>query len=138
MKSVSLAALAALLLASPAIAAETLSYDVAFHDKLITAKTDALSAGDRIIINDDLLTGGQKVGTAAGACTITDEVNGFAICNVSFVLEKGSLSIQFVNSPPPEKHFAILGGTGAYAGATGSGTLIENGDETGSVVFELN
>ncbi len=138
MKSVAYAALAALLLVAPAGAADTLSYDVVFHDKLISAKTDALSAGDRIIINDDLMTGGVKVGTAAGACTITDEINSFAICNVSFVLERGSLSIQFVNSPPPEKHFAILGGSDAYSGRTGSGTLIENGDGTGSVTFRLD
>jgi hypothetical protein len=138
MKSVTLAAVAALLLGSPASAAETLSYDVVFHDKVITAKTDALSAGDRIIINDDLLIAGTKVGMAAGACTITDEVNGFAICNVSFVLEKGALSIQFVNSPPPEKNFAILGGSDAYAGRTGAGTLIEHGDGTGSVTFRLD
>ncbi|HZY69276.1 MAG TPA: dirigent protein [Devosia sp.] len=132
------AALSLFAVAAPVTAAETLRFDVAFHDQLISARTDALSVGDRVIINDDLLTDGEKVGTAAGLCTITDTAVGLAICNVSFVLPGGSLSVQFVNSPPPEKTFAILGGTGDFAGATGSGTLIENGDETGSVEFVLD
>ena len=129
-------AMLALLSATPALA-ESLAFDVAFNDTLVTVNNDRLVAGDRVIMNDVLLTDGTPVGAAHGVCTITDP-NGFAICNVTFVLGPDSLSAQFVNSPPPEKHFAILGGTGKYASATGMGTLIEHGDETGSLSFELD
>ena len=49
---------------SPAsiLAAEALSYDVVFDDKVIAAGTDTLSTGDRIIINDRLLENGDSDG----------------------------------------------------------------------------
>lgn len=123
-------------LVAPAGAQEALQFDVAFNDAIITQAQDALSVGDRIVMNDTLLQGGTEVGKVAGVCTIVD-LTGFAICNVTFTLPEGTIATQFVNSPPPEKHFPVLGGTGAYSGASGSGTLIENGDETGSLSFKL-
>ena len=133
-------ALATLLaaLSTPAAAAETLHFDVVFNDSVLTAKPDALSVGDRIIINDRLLEDGVEVGTAAGTCTIVDTGRSTAICNVTFTLKAGVLAVQFVNSPPPEKHFPILGGTRAYEGRTGSGVLVERGDGTGTVRFVIN
>jgi hypothetical protein len=132
---ISLAA-ALLFLATPAFG-EMLRFDVAFNDTLITANSDRLVTGDRVVMNDRLLTDGEDAGAVHGVCTITDP-NGFAICSVTFVIGDDSLSTQFVNSPPPEKHFTILGGTGEYAGATGTGVLIEHGDETGTVSFTID
>lgn len=125
---------------SPAsiLAAEALSYDVVFDDKVIAAGTDTLSTGDRIIINDRLLENGLDAGRAAGVCTIVDAEDSYAICTVTFTLEAGSIAIQFVNAPPPEKTFPILGGTGLFAGRHGMGTLLEHGDGTGSVSFTLD
>ncbi len=124
------------LMGSATGAAETLSYEVTFNDSVLAAKTDGLNLGDRFIIDDVLLKDGKQVGTNSGVCTVTN-VAGIALCNVTFVLAEGTLSIQFVNSPPPTKDFAVMGGTGAYAGKTGSGQLIENGDNTGKVTFTL-
>jgi hypothetical protein len=135
--SIMLAAILALVAPSAAVA-ETLSYDVIFNDSVLSARTDALSVGDRIIINDRLLTGGVDVGTSTGLCTIIDTEKSTAICNVSFSVEGGMFAVQFVNSPPPEKHFPITGATGAYEGRGGVGTLVEHGDDTGSVSFTIN
>jgi hypothetical protein len=132
-----LAAATAVLMVSASNGAETLTFDVAFNDSFVTAKPDALSAGDNIIINDVLRKDGKNVGMTSGVCTITEPNQGYAICNVTFVLADGAVSIQFVNSPPPEKHFAIVGGSDAYAGAEGSGVLIEHGDNTGSLVLTI-
>ena len=126
----------AVALVAPASAQDRLQFDVAFNDAMITQSQETLTVGDRIVMNDTLLQGGTEVGSVAGVCTIVD-LAGFAICNVTFTLPEGTIATQFVNSPPPEKHFPVLGGTGAYSGASGSGTLIENGDETGSLSFEL-
>jgi hypothetical protein len=131
------AALLVGLMVSAAGAAEPLTYDVTFNDQFLTAKTDGLSLGDRIIIDDALLKDGKNVGSTSGVCTMTN-VQGIALCNITFVLPDGTLAIQFVNSPPPRKDFAILGGTGAYAGKIGAGVMIENGDNTGTVSFDLN
>ncbi len=121
---------------SSALAQESLSYDVEFGDTVLSATGTSLSIGDRVIINDRLLNEGEAVGSAHGVCTITDPA-GFAICNVTFVLPDGAISTQFVNSPPPEKLFSIIGGTGASLGAVGSGRLLEHGDGTGELSFEV-
>jgi len=124
------------LIVSAAQAGQTLSYDVNFHDTVLTAKTDGLSLGDRFILDDVLLEAGKQVGTSSGLCTITN-VDGIAICNVTFSLPGGTLSAQFINAPPPRKDFAIIGGTGAYANAMGTGVMIENGDNTGNLTLTL-
>lgn len=130
-------AVAAALVVVPALAQEPLAFDVRFNDTFLAAEPDRLSLGDRIIINDRLLKDGAEAGSAAGVCTIVDPATGAAICTISFTLSDGTLAAQFVNRPPPEKTFAVVGGTGAYAGRQGSGILVENGDETGRVSFEL-
>jgi hypothetical protein len=71
-----------------------------------------------------------------GICTITSG-DGTAICNASLMLIDGTIAIQFVNAPPPSKDFAVVGGTGAYKGLAGSGTLLEHGNETGTLTLTL-
>lgn len=145
MKTLSIAAAAGLFaiavaggaIVSAAHADQTLAYDVRFHDTVLAAKTDGLSLGDRFILDDTLLQGGKAVGKSSGLCTITD-TTGIALCNVTFTLPDGTVSIQFVNAPPPKKDFAVIGGTGSYAGSTGTGVMIENGDNTGNLSLTLN
>ncbi len=122
--------------ASPVLAQESYSYDVEFGSKVLSETGTSLSIGDRIIIHDRLLQAGEEVGAAHGVCTITDP-EGFALCTITFVLPDGAISTQFVNSPPPEKFFSIMGGTGAFASAAGTGRLLEHGDGTGVLSFEV-
>jgi hypothetical protein len=132
-----IAAAAFAALAGSATAAETETYDVTFLDTILTQSTEGLSLGDRFILNDLLLKDGKEVGYNSGVCTITD-VQGIAICNITFVLPEGTVSIQFVNSPPPLKTFGLFGGTGAHASRSGSGELLEHGDGTGKVTFNFD
>ncbi len=122
--------------ASPVLAQESFDYDVKFGSTVLSETGTSLSIGDRIVIHDRLLQAGEEVGAAHGVCTITDPA-GFALCTITFVLPDGVISTQFVNSPPPEKFFSIMGGTGAFAGAAGTGRLWEHGDGTGVLSFEL-
>src|SRR3712207_8089935 len=117
-------------------AGTTLTFDIRFRDTVLAAGGSGLALGDRFILSDRLLENGTEVGHNAGVCTITDPA-GEAICEVVYALPGGTIATQFLNAPPPEKAFAILGGTGRYEGARGSGTLVEFGDETGSVAFRL-
>jgi hypothetical protein len=72
------------------------------------------------------------------ACTITDPDGGpEAQCTATFALPGGRLTTQFLNAPPPVKHFAVTGGTGAYRKARGDAVLVENGDGTGRLTFRL-
>lgn len=124
------------LLCASALAQGEFDFDVRFGDTVIAAGSNGLAAGDRIILNDTLLQEGAEVGSIHGVCTITDP-DGYALCNVTFVLPNGTVATQFVNSPPPEKHFPMLAGTGAYAGLGGAGILVEHGDGTGSLSLSL-
>lgn len=56
---------------------------------------------------------------------------------MTLVLQNGTVATQFVNSPPPEKHFPVLAGTGAYSELDGAGILVEHGDGTGSLSFSF-
>ena len=114
-----------------------LTFDVRFNDTLLVADESAgFQLGDRVILSDRLLAQGEEVGHNAGVCTITDAAGGEMICVVTWLLPEGTISTQLLNTPP-EKTFAVIGGTGAYEGATGAGVLIEDGDGTGTVSFYL-
>ena len=124
------------LTAGDARAARAMAYDIKFNDTFVQAKSDSLAAGDRIVMSDSLWREGSPAGRIDGICTITG-AEGFAICNASLMLGDGTIAIQFINSPPPTKEFAVVGGTGAYAGLLGSGTVVEHGDETGTLTLTL-
>ena len=116
---------------------QVLEFEVRFNDTVLSQSNTGLSLGDRFILDDVLLQNGEDVGSANGLCTVTN-VSGLAYCSITFVLPEGSVSTQFINSPPPEKQFPLFGGTGAYQGKHGSGVLIEHGDGTGSIRFEID
>lgn len=103
-------------------AGEPLRVDVLFEDTLILQDEAAgLQLGDRIILGDHLLA----------------DVEGELLCLVTFALPEGTISTQFLNTPPPEKVFAITGGTGTYENDRGHGELVEAGDGTGTLAFFL-
>jgi hypothetical protein len=123
---------------SPTLAAGTLSFDVKFHDTFVQSKGDTISVGDRIILDDALFKDkATPAGRIEGLCTIAS-MDAMAICNATLVLDDGTIAIQFVNAPPPEKDFAVIGGTGTYRAAKGMGHLTENGDETGQISVDLD
>jgi len=97
------------------------------------------SMGDQIISHDLLFDpSGRPAGHDGVSCTITDPAGGpEAECTATFALSGGQLATQFLNTPPPVKHFAVTGGTGRYRKARGEAVLVENGDGTGTVTFNL-
>ena len=131
-----LASFGSCLIVTAAAAQETLTYDVVFNDTILAERTDGFTLGDRFILNDVLRRLGEDVGRVSGVCTITD-IQGVALCAMTFELPDGAIAGQFINTPPPEKTFAITGGTGVYLGRTGYGVLVEAGDGTGTVTFHF-
>jgi hypothetical protein len=51
--------------------------------------------------------------------------------------EQDTITFAFLNAPPPEKVFAITGGSGTYRTAQGDGLLVEFGDGTGSLTLDV-
>ena len=117
-------------------AARALAYDVRFNDSALPATTAHPAPGDRIVLSDSLWREGRSAGRIEGACTVTS-ADGTAICNANLMLNDGTIAIQFIDVPPPSAEFAVVGGTGAHQGLTGSGTLVQRGGETGALTLTL-
>jgi hypothetical protein len=96
------------------------------------------SMGDQIVSHDVLLDEtGEQVGHDGVSCIVTDPSGPEAECTATFALPGGQITTQFLNTPPPEKHAAVTGGTGAYRNARGEAVLVERGDDTGTITFHL-
>ncbi|MEA2486599.1 MAG: hypothetical protein QOF16_253, partial [Actinomycetota bacterium] len=94
------------------------------------------AAGDRLIISGDLLggiSGRKKVGDFHGTYTALKSPGSVGQKSVvsmqhhTFVLAEGTLlgSGTATYDPDMEDDFALIGGTGRYAGATGTYTAIQ-------------
>ncbi len=95
------------------------------------------SAADVIVFHDTLLKRGREVGHQVGSCTVV-EPSGLSNCTGVITIDRrGTLAFAFENAPPPEKHFAITGGTGAYRTAHGEGVFVESGRDTGRLTLRV-
>ena len=121
---------------SDARAARALAYDIKFNQSIVRAQPDRLTPGDRIVLSHTLWHHAKLAGRIEGVCTITSG-DGTAICNATAMLDDGTIALQFVNAAATTKEFAVLGGTGAYAGLLGSGTFIAQNDQSGTVMVTL-
>jgi hypothetical protein len=89
------------------------------------ARQHSRHAGYMFEYVDKLLRNGKQVGTDATTCTDTDSRG--TECSWTIMLTGGELQMQGyalkTNSAIP---FSIVGGTGAYAGASGVATITDN------------
>ncbi|WP_448627674.1 allene oxide cyclase barrel-like domain-containing protein [Geodermatophilus sp. URMC 64] len=125
--------------------AKTLVFDVRFSPQTIVATNNErdpnspFSVGDEILFRDQLFQNGARVGEEVGSCvlvTVTPDV--VADCSAVIRLPDGDITAQFANSPGPDpKPLALTGGTGAYRNVGGEGTLVEFGDETGTLTLRV-
>jgi hypothetical protein len=135
------AALAAIAILGPSAAAAAPGHAYVVHfspQNIVDTGAKGLSAGDLIVSHDVLFRGGKRVGRAALTCTITDPKAPEGVCSVTWALPDGTVSGQFLNSPPPRKVVAITGGTGAYLGARGQAVVVESAkNQTGTLRFSF-
>lgn len=93
------------------------------------------SAGDQFVATSPLVQGGKTVGKERIACTATSTSKSFEgahfLCSGAFVLPTGTLFIEAIIGAP-HLEGAVIGGTGTYAGASGSFSVKER--DTSSVV----
>lgn len=96
-----------------------------------TLAQEQLTPGDQIVVTRQLLDeSGDRAATVHEVCAVTAgrNRNGTEICQAVVELADGKLSLSKTNGlaesfqPAP-----ITGGTGAYEGATGTMTVVEDG-----------
>jgi len=121
-------------------AGQTLHFDVHFQDTWLGRP----ALGVMQIQHDLLFAHGKQVGHTGGVCVVTDLATPEIACTTTFSLPEGTLTTQFLTTPPPKKVFAVTGGTGRYQNARGQGELLEAGNGkkpgggTGTLTFHLN
>ena len=133
--------LASLVLAGPALAAPTVLHfeetekgaTFAFVDNPPTAKKHhgfptKISAGDMFVFSNPLLEGGKRIGHLSASCVATKSTKKFNLagfnCTGTFVIPGGTL-IASATITGNSTEGAIVGGTGRYAGASGTFTTKE-------------
>src|SRR3954465_4030497 len=117
---------------------QTIRLGVRFHDDQLDLGAPGPSVGDALIMHDTLVNRrGRTVGSDTGVCTFTSVAPPVASCVLTFVLGGGQIATQFRNTPPRRKLVAIVGGTGAYRGASGQLLLVERPNQTGTATFHL-
>ena len=126
-------------------ASGSLFFDVRFSPQTLVATNNErdpnspLALGDANLFHDQLFVDGEQVGDEAGSCVIvalTPQI--LANCSIVVRLPDGHITGQFATSPGPDpKPIALTGGTGAYRDIGGEGTLVEFGDETGTLTLEV-
>jgi hypothetical protein len=126
--------------AKPAHAkAKTLRFEVHFSPfHLVDVGGDGVpSLGDYVVFHDTLLRNGKQVGDEGGSCPLVDVEQGLIHCTGTMRLAAGQITFQGLTSTDPTKHLAVTGGTGRYQGVGGEATLVEFGDQTGSLTVRL-
>jgi len=122
---------------------KTLTFDVQFSPfELVRSSSTpdpstGIGVGDQLIFHDLLLVKGKQVGDEGGFCVIVDASQVLANCVSTIRLVGGTITAQFLNSPPPLKELAITGGSGSYRRVAGDGTLLEHGDGTGTETLHV-
>jgi len=99
------------------------------------------TAGDEIVLTSRLYRSGDRVGTLHAVCTFTRRTANFdrlpASCAGTFVLKGGSIQVAAGGMLKDKFELAITGGTGRFAGASGTVTSDSTGRRTVNTVHLL-
>jgi hypothetical protein len=121
-------------------ATTTIRYAVKFSpQKIVDVAPKGFSRGDGILSWDVLYKGGKKAGHDTQSCVLTNLQPLEADCTLTFVFPDGTITAQYMGTPPAHKIAAVTGGTGRYIGASGEVDVFESGhDATGNTAtFKL-
>ena len=98
--------------------------------KVIDSGEPGDSLGDILTFDQPLLDKhGNQIGSNSGTCIRTRIGHSFQ-CQWTLTLENGSIQVAGRELDKGVSHVAIIGGTGHYAGITGSMESINNNDGT--------
>jgi hypothetical protein len=120
-----------------------LRYDIAFRpfaENYVDVGTPGAGIGDMLVFQDQILDRGRQVGIQGGTCTVTALLAGGHFqthCVGTVSLPGGQIAFQGLVTDAPEKHMAVVGGTGRFRDAGGDLTVLEHGDDTGTLTVRL-
>ena len=97
----------------------------------IAPKGELPTTGDSLLITNRLFKSGERIGTLHAQCVVTRKVanpdNTPMLCQGVYVLEGGTLTgTAMLLANDAVTNIAVTGGTGTYAGATGTATEVAN------------
>ena len=100
--------------------------------QMVDAAPAGPSAGDSFYVSSHLVSGGT--GRTAASCTVvTTADGGIKQCEVDFILKQGTITTRaLTDNANIRVRLVVTGGTGNYAGRSGSGMLTPTA--TGSTV----
>lgn len=124
--------------ATGSTAAETLTFkskEGTFRFIDVAPKGELPTTGDSLLITNKLFKSGERIGTLHAQCVVTRQVanpdNTPMLCQGVYVLDGGTITgTAMLLSNDAVTKIAVTGGTGAYAGA--SGTAKEVPSESGN------
>jgi hypothetical protein len=93
-----------------------------------------------LVFQDRILDHGRQVGVEGGTCTITALLDGGHFqtnCVGTVSLAAGQIAFQGLVTDAPDKHMAVVGGTGRYRDAGGELTVLELGNDVGTLTVRL-
>ena len=120
-----------------------LRYDIAFRpfeENVVDVGTPGGGIGDMLVFQDRILDHGREVGVEGGTCTITALLAGGHFqtnCVGTVSLPAGQIAFQGLVTDAPDKHMAVVGGTGRYRDAGGELTVLELGNDVGTLTVRL-
>jgi hypothetical protein len=124
---------------------KTLTFDVVFSPFTLVATNNVrvpnspFALGDEVVFHDQLFANGKQVGDDLGSCVVvalTPEL--LNNCSMVIRLPGGDITGQFATTPgPAPKPLALTGGTGIYCNVGGEGTLVEFGNDTGTLTLHV-
>jgi hypothetical protein len=128
-----------------AATSKTLTFDVVFSPFTPVATNNVrdpnspIALGDEVVFHDQLFANGKHVGDDLGSCVIVSPAPELLNnCTLVIRLPDGDITGQFATVPgPTPKPLALTGGTGSYRNAGGEGTLVEFGNDTGSLTLHV-
>lgn len=135
--TLALVAAAAIAVAAQGKSASTLSYVTKQHSfaQVDTGKK-GFSVGDSFIFSEQLTQNGKKTGYDHIVCThAADWPSSAESCTGTVALANGTLQLAGLSKQGPFS-VAVVGGTGAYAGARGTARITSQG-EKGSLTITL-
>jgi hypothetical protein len=124
---------------------KTLTFDVVFSPFTPVATNNVrdpnspIALGDEVVFHDQLFANGKHVGDDLGSCVIVSPAPELLNnCTMVIRLPGGDITGQFATSPgPAPKPLALTGGTGTYRNVGGEGTLVEFGNDTGTLTLHV-
>jgi hypothetical protein len=133
---------AALFAGGPAAGKTTLVFAVpgGGRIKFLDFGKDGLKLGDRLAARGRLLNdAGERVGTAHLDCLVDRHIvapdGGVYDCEYILELDDGLIILEGLDPHGPGTSlFAVVGGTGAYAGANGEATFTDTHEQTEMVI----